>query len=327
MGGIGRGSKLWGAAGALLGALVVLACGAAGASAALAPEEALTYLPFGFVHSERPAALLDETLEELQSYGIGQALLPLPKLKKTGVMKLSKKEQRMLVLWSGETRSYDALHGSSITLVASLSGKVKGASLNLEEPSVRANVLAAAQSALSAGAGAISLDLEPYPTSQGFVLLLSEIDALLQRRGLPRVAITAPANTARWSPAYLEEVSAQLGEVNPLFYDSERKTAAAYEQWVREGLAYYSAHSAPGARLVPDLPSYGPNRWHDPSVENLTTATTAVEEALVQGSRVNGAGIFWWWGFFYDEEGEGSYDGASDRETWLGRTLLVPFTP
>ena len=327
MWGIGRRAKVWAAAGALLSALVLSASAASGAQAALPPQEALTYLPFGFVHSERPAALVVETLEQLQSYGIGQALLPLPKLKKTGVMKLSKKEQRMLALWSAQTKQYDAAHGASITLVASFSGKVKGSSMSLEEPSVRANVLSAVETALSAGAGAVSLDLEPYPTSHGFVLLLSEVDALLSRRGLPAVAVTAPANTARWSPAYLEEVSAELGEVNPLFYDSERTTAAAYEQWVREGLAYYSAHTAPGARLIPDLPSYGPNRWHDPSVENLTTATGAIEAALTQGSRVNGAGIFWWWGFFYDEEGEGAYDGASDRETWLTRTLFVPFTP
>ncbi len=78
---------------------------------------------------------------------------------------------------------------------------------------------------------------------------------------------------------------------------------------------------------MPDLPSYGANRWHIPAVENLATASTALEEALSEGSRVNGAGIFWWWGFYYDEEGEGSYNGAADRETWLGRTVLLGFSP
>ena len=69
------------------------------------------------------------------------------------------------------------------------------------------------------------------------------------------------------------------------------------------------------------------SREHDPGVENLSTATTAVEEALEEGSRVNGAGIFWWWGFYYDEEGEGEYEGAPDRAAWLTRTLRAPFCP
>ncbi len=160
------------------------------------------------------------------------------------------------------------------------------------------------------------------------MLLLTELRGLLDRRGFTgRLSVTAPATVGRWSPQLLEEITPLLDQVDPLFYDSERTTAAAYEQWVREGLAYYSADSAPGTRLIPDLPSYGANRWHDPAVENLTTATDAVGEALGAGDRVNGAGIFWWWGFYYDEEGEGSYDGAADRAVWLERSLSLPFTP
>jgi hypothetical protein len=175
------------------------------------------------------------------------------------------------------------------------------------------------------GAGGISLDLEPYPSSPGFLALLEEIDALFAARGFAgRLAVAAPATVGRWSPSYLEAVTARVGQVDPLFYDSERTTAAAYEQWVREGLAYWSANAAPGARIVPDLPSYGPNRWHATSVENIATATSAVEEALGQGSRVDGAGVFWWWGFYLDEEG--AYDGAADREAWLDRTVLLPFS-
>jgi hypothetical protein len=314
-------------AAALFSGLLLAAAVAPGARAELAPQEALTYLPFGFVYSERPPALVVETLEQLQSYGIGQALLPLPPLKKSGVLKLNKHERRMLALWSSQTSAFDAGHGASIAVVASLSGKVSGRSLNLESPAVRANVLAGVETALGLGAGGISLDLEPYPSSHGFVLLLGEIDELLAERGLGRVAVTAPATVGRWSPAYLGEVSAELGEVDPLFYDSERTMASAYRQWVSEGLAYYSAYAAPGARIVPDLPSYGANPWHDPAVENLATATDALEAALLQGDRVNGAGIFWWWGFYYDEEGEGSYNGAADRETWLTRTRSLAFAP
>ena len=306
----------------------LLAASAPSASAALAPEEALTYIPYGFVHNERSPALVTETLEALQRYGIGQNLLPLPKLKANGTLKLNKHELKMLGLWVSGTAAYNAEHGTSILAVGSFAGKVKGKSLNLEDPAVRANVVASAETVVSLGLGGLSLDFEPYPTSPGYLTLLSEIDAAFARRGFDgRLAIVAPASVGRWSPAYIEEITPLVGQLDPLFYDSERKTAASYEQWVREGLAYYSAHSAPGTRLIPDLPSYGPNKWHDPAVENLGTATSAIEGALSEGSRVNGAGIYWWWGFYFNEEGEGAYEGAPDRETWLTRTLGVAFTP
>jgi hypothetical protein len=298
------------------------------AHAALDPQEALTYIPGGFVHNEHPQAVLEETLEALEYYGIDQNLLPVKNYKKDGLLKLTRKERTMFARWVAATSEYNAAHGTSIVAVASLGGKVKGKSLNLEDPAVRAKMVAGVRTMLELGAGGVSLDLEPYPSSPGLLALLEEIRALFAERGYTgKLGEAAPANIARWSPSYLGQVTALLDQVNPLFYDSERKTAAAYQQWVREGLAYYSANTAPGTRIVPDLPSYGTNRWHDPAAENLTTATTAVEEALAQGSRVNGAGVYWWWGFYYNEEGEGSYDGAADREAWLGRTRLVAFTP
>ncbi len=307
-------------------AATVALASAPAARAALAPSEALTYIPHGFVHNTQPPAVLEETLEALGGYGIAQDLLPVKCFKKNGVLKLSKRESAMFARWVAATTAYDAAHGAGIVTVASIAGKVKGSSLNLEDPAVRANMVAGVEAMLALGAGGISLDLEPYPSSPGFLALLEEIDALFARRGFGgRLAVTAPASVGRWTPSYLEAVSARVGQVDPLFYDSESTTAAGYENWVREGLAYWSAHAAPGARIVPDLPSYGPNRWHATSVENISTATTAVEEALAAGSRVNGAGIFWWWGFYLDEEG--GYEGAADREAWLGRTVLAGFTP
>jgi hypothetical protein len=298
------------------------------AGANLSPGEALTYIPFGFVHNKQSPQIFEESLAQMNAYGIDQMLLPLPKLEKSGVLKLSRTERRNLASWVALTGAYDSAHDAGIVATASLSGKVRGKSLELEEPEVRANIVAAVETTLSIGLGGVSLDLEPYPQSQGFALLLEEIDAAFARRHFTgRLAVTAPADTGRWSASYTKLITARLSQVDPLFYDSERTTASAYEQWVREGLAYYSAHTAPGTRIVPDLPSYGANRWHDPAVENLTTATTALGNALDEGSRVNGAGIFWWWGFYYDEQGEGEYEGARDRETWQTRTRTLAFTP
>ena len=97
-------------------------------------------------------------------------------------------------------------------------------------------------------------------------------------------------------PRYVGQVTALLDQVNPLFYDSERKTAAAYQQWVREGLAYYSANSrAPGPESSRTCLPMARIAGTTPAAENLTTATTAVESARAgqprqRGRRSSGGG-------------------------------------
>jgi hypothetical protein len=313
---------------ASIGALLLaLALGSPGsAQAQLQPAEALTYIPFGFVHNRKPAALVDETLAALSYYGIGQAVLPMPKFHKEGTLKLTRAETQMISLWVAQAASYDAQSGAAETITADFQGTVKRADLDLEEAPVRQRIVAGIEGVLALGVGGVQLDFEPYPQSAGFLALLAQIREALARRGFSgRLSVTAPANRSTWSPSYMAAVTEQLDQVDPLFYDSSSTTAQHYEQWVREGLAYYTANSAPSARIIPVLPSYGPDRWHEPSVENIADATDAVESALGEGSRVNGAGIFWWWAFYLEEEGR--YEPAADRAAWQQRTLALPFDP
>lgn len=312
-------------AAALLAAAVSCGAAAGAAQAALAPAEALTYLPFGFVHDEHPAGLARETLVALSGYGIGQAILPMPSFKREGTLKLSRKELRTIPMWVAQAADYDS-QGGGETVVADLQGRVRGRSLNLEEAAVRQRMVEGVERVLAMGVGGVQLDLEPYPRSHGFVLLLEQIDAAFARLGFHgRLSVCAPADRADWSPAYLAQVSALVGQLDPLFYDSELATPAAYEQWVRQGLAYYSANAAASARIVPVLPSYGPDRWHIPAVEDIADATAGLEAALLEGDRVNGAGVFWWWAF--DLEEEGAYQPAGDQLAWQQSTRALPFTP
>ena len=69
---------------------------------------------------------------------------------------------------------------------------------------MRENIVAAVEPVLAMGVGAVSLDLEPYPQSRGFVLLLEELDTAFARRGFDgRLSVVAPATAGRWSPAYM----------------------------------------------------------------------------------------------------------------------------
>ena len=133
------------------------------------------------------------------------------------------------------------------------------------------------------------------------------------------------ATVSRWSPEYLNRVSQLVTQVDPLYYDSESTSAAAYEAWMRESLAYYSANVAATCRIVPVLPSYSADPWHVPSVEDIEHASVALGEALSAGDRVEGAGIWWGWGFLLDEEG--GYDGSGDRAAWRSLTVGLPFSP
>jgi hypothetical protein len=76
------------------------------------------------------------------------------------------------------------------------------------------------------------------------------------------------------------------------------------------------------------IPSYRANAWHSPVIENIATGTTGIEEALAAADRVNGAGIWWWFGFFENEDGKYKERyAAADRAVWQGRTVDVGFSP
>jgi hypothetical protein len=314
-----------------VGGLVAILFGLAGlgaparASALAQPQDTLTYMPTGLFFARRSPAEVHAYLEQLDSYGIGQALLQMPVLKRNGTLKLKGHEAQMIPVWAQDAAGYDLEHEADLSVTAVINGHPKKRSLNLELPATRANVIASIEAVVSLGVSGVQLDFEPYPTSAGFVTLLAELHGALARRGLTgRLSVVAPTSLGTWSPAYLAAVAANLDQIDPAFYDSELTSAGAYESWVRAGLAFYGANVGAGTRIVPVIPSYGPNQWHLPSVENIATATSALEAALADGSRVNGAGIWWWWGFFYDEGG--AYDAGADRAAWPA-TLALAFSP
>ena len=301
---------------------------AAQAGAQSRQADSLIYMPYGLIHSIHTVEAVDGYLAEVDSYGIGQVVFAMPKFKRQGLLKVPKHNREMLLRFSSRAATYDGEHGALLELTAVYNGKIgtKGNALNLDDPTTRANIVTGVEGSLADGLSGVQLDLEPYPVSAGFVTLLEELDATFARVGFHgRLSITTPATTSRWAPAYLHHVSELVSQVDPLFYDSELKTASAYQSWVESGLAYYSENVPPGTRIVPILPSYSANRWHSPAVENITTSTAALSSGLSAGSRVNGAGIWSGWGFLLDEEG--GYDGSADRASWASSTMALPFSP
>lgn len=311
-------------------ALIAATLGPAATARATAnAQDTLIYMPYGLVHSVRPASEVDGYLAQVDSYDLGQIVFATPKVSKQGVVKVPRPNREMLQRWSSGAAAYDAAHGASLLVTLVVPAKVKagkGGGVDLESTSVRAGIVAGVQAALAYGIAGVQLDFEPYPTSAGYVALLEELDAMYARVGFHgRFSVAAPANTSRWPAPYLHRISELVTQLDPLFYDSEYTTIAGYQAWVRAGLAYYSANAVSSCRLVPILPSYSANPWHTPAVENIETASAALSEALGAGARVNGAGIWWGYGFLLEEEG--AYDAHADRAAWLSTTLNLPFSP
>ncbi len=312
---------------ALLGVAVLAMAIAPGRAAAAAPaQDMLTYMPTEMVHSVWSGEQVEGFLGELSEYDIGQALLQMPGFKRKGTLVLPAGNEQMLGVWAAAAAHYGEAHGQPIAVTAVFNGRLKPKGLSLEVASTRANIVAAVRSAVGLGVTGVQLDLEPYPTGPGYIELLEELDAALAQAGFSgRLSVVAPASVSRWSPSYLQRVAALVNQVDPLFYDSELTTAGAYEQWVRNGLAYYSENVPQGVAIIPVIPCYSKDPWHNPGVENIPNATEAVGAALEAGSRANGVGLWWWYAFY---EGHlKHFDPAPERAAWQQLTVNLPYSP
>ncbi len=315
--------------------VLILLAGLLAGTAALAPAAALaradpadmlTYMPTELVHSSWTQSQVEGFLSELGEYDIGQALLQMPRFKHKGTLKLTATEQQMLGVWATAAGAYDAETGSASTVTAVFNGVPKARGLDLEVPATRAHMVAAVESVLATGVTGVQLDIEPYPTGPGFIALLEELDSAFARLGFRgRLSVVAPGDTGTWAPAYLLRVAALVSQLDPTYYDSESASVPAYQAWVAQGLAYYTANVPATTLIIPVIPCYAADPWHDPEVESIAAASGALQAGLAAGSRVNGAGIWWWYAFF-DEDG-GRFKSAADRAAWQAGTVELPFSP
>jgi hypothetical protein len=324
----GRRGRIAGRAFVLLAAL--LGCGALAAPGAARaeanPADMLTYMPTELVHSILGPAQVEQVMGELGEYDIGQALFQMPRFKKNGKIKLPESNREMLGVWSETAASYDAAHGTAVSVTAVFNAVPKATGLNLELPATRTRMIAAVEAAVNTGIDGVQLDIEPYPTGPGYIALLEELDGALARVHFAgRLSVVAPGDNWTWSPEYLQRVAGLVDQLDPTFYDTEYATVAAYQELIEEGLAYYTANAPASAALIPVIPCYSPDPWHDPAIENVPNATEALGAALAEGSRVEGAGLWWWYSFY-----EGHYkhgDAAAERAAWRARTVNLPYSP
>ena len=257
----------------------------------LVGEWRAAYLPHGWIASPRPENQIAERLLQLEKGGFSHQLHNIGFLDDSGRVPASPAEG--LAAWARTSRVL-APHQQ---VIAWISGSE---STHVDNPAVwPALVDSVAALVAEAGLDGVMLDLEPFSgDNENYPRLIHQIR---ERLGSTWIGVTAPVPPGTWSPAHISRVSREVDAVSPMAYDSGIGDTETYARWVAESLGRYAENLGEGTRLFPSLPAYGPNRWHDPSVENLDTIRTALESV----GGVEGAAVYWWWEM-----------GAADLEAW-----------
>jgi len=138
------------------------------------------------------------------------------------------------------------------------------------------------------------IDIEPFRAEDdgAWIQLL---DSLQSIRSQGPLAVNAPVS-GRWSDQMISDVVERVDYVSPMYYDTGYTTAADYTDWVERMTPRWELLA--GNKFLPSIPAYSANAWHDPAVENISTAVAGMP------NQKNFA-VWWWWEF-----------AESDRQMW-----------
>ncbi|MFH1497147.1 MAG: hypothetical protein ABII82_04905 [Verrucomicrobiota bacterium] len=169
-------------------------------------------------------------------------------------------------------------------------GGVHGQSARIDDSVWRANFCASIeglfqQHPMLAG---IHLNVEPCPSgSRSFLLLLEELRRVVPKGKLLSVAAYPPPTRwqpsldVHWSENFFREVAARSNQMAVMMYDTglrwQKPYVALVRDWTRETMQW-----AGRTELLIGLPAYDDAGvgWHDPDVENLTTALAGLHAGL-----------------------------------------------
>lgn len=153
------------------------------------------------------------------------------------------------------------------------------------------------------------------------------------------LSVSAPINYSSyktWNNNYISDVSAVVDQINPMLYDlmgweSSVNSNEAYETVCKAELKRFSdslkSANANGGKCIifPLIPSYERRMdnnslviYHDPQIESLSSAITAINYSRDRGINISGVGVFWWATFmgYYPDLYQPSYY-LIDQYNWM----------
>jgi len=177
--------------------------------------------------------------------------------------------------------------------------------MKLEDPAVRARIVASARAVMARGFGGVHLDLEPIGDADpGYLALLAAVRPVVDAAGgvlsvsgeqvepLPGLRWAMEAVQGRdswWSAGYLHEVAERVDQIALMTYDTALWSETAYAGFVRDETETALAAVPKNVALLIGLPAYHDEHGlgHSSSAETVAAALHGVGLALPDGTPVD----------------------------------------
>lgn len=124
------------------------------------------------------------------------------------------------------------------------------------------------------GLDGIHFDIEPMSADDPNLLSFM---TKMKSKITPKI-LSMATTTENWSEEFIAKISQTVDIVSPMVYDSSTTTIANYQSYVYENSLKWL--NAATCKIIPTLPSYAANTWHNPIVENITTCMTGFQKAM-----------------------------------------------
>lgn len=241
------------------------------------------YVPHGWIATPRTTTQISQSVRAIGATGFNTQIHNLGSLDAAGSM--AAEEFSGLSAWVATSRAVEP--GQRI--IAWISGSE---SLHVDRPRTYDSIAGVvARLVEESGVDGVLLDLEPFSADNPN--LLSLLERVRSQSPNAWVGIDAPADG--WSQRFITSVGCLVDAVSPMLYDTRVGDTAAYAALARGSIDRYARALTGSTLLVPSLPAYAASSIHDPSVENIATAMSGIQDAARSGSRIEGAAVYWWW--------------------------------
>lgn len=248
------------------------------------------YLPHGYFVAYKTNYFIRRQVMEMNSLNVRYQYANIGLLDDEGM--LPENQTTQLSRWIQQSRIVDP----SQLIIAHINAYRDISILNISH---HENIVDSCQRIiLDTGADGIHFDFEPPRADPELIELLQAVRDTI---GDKYISIAGSGARIRWPPKFIVEVAKIVDAVCPMLYDNNKVilTIPDYQEWVQDAISTYNAiYNAPGIRdgveVLPILPAYTENVWHDPMIENLTISIPAIFQSMQDGMRVEGIGIWWW---------------------------------
>jgi hypothetical protein len=154
----------------------------------------------------------------------------------------------------------------------------------------------------------IHLNIEIVINSdQNFINLLSIIRPLLPNNLILSIA----SSYEMWDVAYIQQLNLLIDIFSPMIYDTMKKNIIDYENYVNINAQIWLQYCT--KLIIVTLPTYSQNIYHNPVVENLSTAMDALYKAMNNSNGKFSGYAMWNW-----------YEMNSiDTQLWLEKCMYT----